>query len=847
MPLLKTPTTTCLSRVPQSFLNATRTVRSRLARKRIAASNQSLRTRLSAFAIVLAVTTTACLALVTEEMASRQLERRIGERLGQRTTVLAHKIDQLMAERYHDMQLHAAILTDLGLLAKPLAVRTRLNELRAAHEGYAWIGYAGRDGTVLAATDALLEGVDVSQRPWFSGASRAAFVGDLHRAVLLEKKLQSNGREPLRFLDVAMPVINKDGSFAGVLGAHVDWRWIKGLTKSMPLSAQSEILLLGGDNTVLQGPSDLQDRPLSIDSVQQARKGASGYRIERWPDGKTYLTGYSQSRGYQDYPGLDWIVLERQEIGVAFAPVMELRQQFITWGMVIAALFALLGWFFAARISRPLIAITQAAESLQRGNSKTKIPLVKGYREVQVLSRTLSSLIAELTHREAELAHQATHQSLTQLPNRALIKAVLTQSIARAQQENRQISILAADLDGFKKVNETVGHAAGNAVLQAAADRLKNCLGTSGTLGHLGKDDFVLVLEERDAMLSHTTALAACVQQALAQPFLIDGVEFFLSASIGISRFPKDGEDAEALLGYGAMAVHQARTRGGNCIEFYEAQMNASVLERLSLERELRQALEKRQFELHYQPQVSLGSGALTGVEALIRWRHPELGLVSPAKFIPMAEASGLIVPIGDWVLNEACAQAQAWRKEGLPQLRISVNVSAQQFSEGALVQRVSEALALNELEPECLKLEITESLLMQEVERSIAVMKQLTLLGVHIAIDDFGTGYSSLSYLKRFPISELKIDRAFVRDLTADPDDAAIIRTIIALGHNLKLSVIAEGVETAAQAGFLRQVGCDEMQGYYFSRPVPAGKLADLLRAHNQSIAVKLFEPSSA
>jgi diguanylate cyclase (GGDEF)-like protein len=442
-------------------------------------------------------------------------------------------------------------------------------------------------------------------------------------------------------------------------------------------------------------------------------------------------------------------------------------------------------------------------------------------------------MITELAQREAQLEHQATHHPLTQLPNRALVKAVLGQRISRVEDSHSQIAVLTVDLDRFKTVNDTLTYAAGDTVLQGAVKRLQDALGASGTLGHFGKDKFVMVLEDSAITLSQTMALAARAQQAFAKPFIVDGIEFTLPVSIGISLFPKDSKDAETLIGYSEIALYQAKTQGGNRIQFYEALMNAAALERLELERHLRYALEQRQLELHYQPQVSLRTGAIIGAEALIRWRHPERGLVSPAKFIPVAEASGLIIPIGDWVLAQACAQAQAWRNAGLQPLRISVNVSAHQFNEGKLVQKVSAALKQTGLGPEWLKLEITESLLMQEVEHSIAIMKDLTGLGVHLAIDDFGTGYSSLSYLKQFPISELKIDQAFVRELSEQSEDAAIVRTIIALCQNLRLSVIAEGVETEEQACFLRQTGCDEMQGYYFSRPLPADEMANLLRSH--------------
>jgi diguanylate cyclase (GGDEF)-like protein len=641
---------------------------------------------------------------------------------------------------------------------------------------------------------------------------------------------------------VAIPVTGESNTFVGVLGAHIDWRWIKSITKSAAIPEHSEVLIVGTDKTVLLGPADLQDNALPITIAKKISNNKSGYLIERWQDGKTYLTGYTQSSGYRDYPGLNWIILERQQSDVAFTPVKALHQQLIIGGMSIAALFGLFAWFAASRISKPLTAITEAAEAIEQGDSRAKITVMKSYREVTVLSSALSSLIAQLVQREAQLEHQATHNLLTQLPNRALIKALIKQNIVSARQDSKQVAVIALGLNGFNIVKNTLKNNAGDCILLAVAERLK-AVGENATLGHLGKDEFVLVLEERDRTLARATLLAARIQDAIRKSFLIDGVEYFLTPCIGISYFPKDAEDAGALLGSSETALSEARRQGGRRIELYKTELSFLTLERLDLERELRQALEQEQLELYYQPQISLKSGELVGAEALIRWRHPERGLISPEKFIPVAEASGLIIQIGNWVMNEACRQAQAWCKEGLPPLRIAVNVSSRQFIEGDVFQQVSKALAKNQVRAEFLKLEITESMLMQDVEQSITTMTQLANIGVHIAIDDFGTGYSSLSYLGKFPINELKIDQSFVRNMTAHSSEAAIIQTIISLAHNLELSVIAEGVETAAQFNFLRDGGCDEIQGYYFSKPLLPHQLAALLHAHIPSIDVQMTE----
>jgi diguanylate cyclase (GGDEF)-like protein len=451
-------------------------------------------------------------------------------------------------------------------------------------------------------------------------------------------------------------------------------------------------------------------------------------------------------------------------------------------------------------------------------------------------------MIAEVAHREALLEHQATYNSVTNLPNRALTNALLIQLASRIQ-KGHEIAVLSIDLDRFKSVNDALGFPAGNDVLREAAKRLQDCMTTFGTLAHLASDEFAVVVDGGRTSHAQAVQMALRAQSAIAQSFVVEGKEFFLTASVGISLFPRDTGSVSMLLNFSEMARYQAKSLSHGRIQFYEDHMNAMTAERLDLERDLRTALAEQQFELFYQPKVSLRTGEITGAEALVRWRHPQHGLVSPAKFIPLAEDTGLIVPLGDWVLKQACAQAQAWRESGAPPVQIAINVSVHQFMEDDLVQKVVAALADSGLQAGGLKLEITESLLMQDVEQSIATMHALTGLGVQLAIDDFGTGYSSLSYLKRFPISELKIDQAFVRDLNDNAEDAAIIHTIISLARNLNLKVVAEGVETIEQAASLHEAGCNEMQGYYFSRPIQAGALGDLLLAHDKAAQGRLLE----
>jgi diguanylate cyclase (GGDEF)-like protein/PAS domain S-box-containing protein len=431
---------------------------------------------------------------------------------------------------------------------------------------------------------------------------------------------------------------------------------------------------------------------------------------------------------------------------------------------------------------------------------------------------------------ESELEFQTNRDALTGLANRNLLRDRLGQAISYAYRYGHPIWILFVDLDRFKFVNDTLGHQAGDTLLKAVSSRLQSCVRDTDTVARMGGDEFVLVLTERaDAGL--TTGIVQRIMDAIATPLDIHGHEFFITCSIGVAVYPADGEKSEDLIKHADIAMYRAKETGRNNFQFYTSAMNERAMERLRIEGDLRNALEREEFELHYQPQVDLQSGEIVGVEALIRWRHPELGMVSPARFIGLAEETGLIVPIGAWVIRSACMQAKAWQVDGVGHLRMSVNLSARQFSHNDLVESIAQALNETQLEPQYLEIELTESLVMADVDRAIGVLRELNALGVQLSIDDFGTGYSSLSYLKRFPIDVLKIDRSFVNDITTDPDDAAIVSTIISLAHSLRLKVIAEGVETEAQLAYLRQHDCDQMQGYFFSAPVSAEAFVTMQR----------------
>ncbi len=457
------------------------------------------------------------------------------------------------------------------------------------------------------------------------------------------------------------------------------------------------------------------------------------------------------------------------------------------------------------------------------------------YRAVFVTSvsnpyRRLSEEIEERQEAEERAAFLAYHDVLTGLPNRELARDRLSQALADAKRHNKQVALVLLDLDHFKNINDTLGHAVGDQLLRAVADILLNTLRQSDTVSRPGGDEFLMVLKDLpDA--DAATPVVTKVLEELGKPLSVNGQDLSISASMGIAMAPNDGEDFDTLLQRADTALYRSKDEGRNTYRFFDDRMNAEAMERLTMRNGLRRALELGQFVLHYQPQVDLASGRVFGVEALIRWQHPEWGLVPPGKFIPVAEDSGLIVPIGDWVIEEACRQAVAWSRKGLPPLPVAVNLSALLFKRGEVESVVSQALAASGLPPAQLELELTESVLISDVESVETRLKGLKALGVKLAIDDFGTGYSSLSYLKRLSVDKLKIDQSFVRDLERHPEDVAIVRAIIQMAKGLGLSTIAEGVETLAMMQQLRTLGCLEGQGYWFAKPMPASVFEDWLR----------------
>ncbi|MFN2461269.1 MAG: EAL domain-containing protein [Candidatus Velthaea sp.] len=449
---------------------------------------------------------------------------------------------------------------------------------------------------------------------------------------------------------------------------------------------------------------------------------------------------------------------------------------------------------------------------------------------VQLMGGLVGSAL-ERGRARARLKHLAYNDQLTSLPNRASFVERLKEALTAAALRRSRVAVMFLDLDRFKDVNDTLGHTLGDRLLRTIGERLAETVGADGVVARHGGDEFIIMFSQ-DPSSEHAAALAERIIAAIDQAIEIEGYEQFLTTSVGISMYPNDGGDADTLMKHADVAMYRAKERGRNTYQFFTPALNASLRTRISQEKSLRKALDRGEFVVFYQPQIDLATERIVSVEALVRWQHPRLGLVGPLQFIPSAERSGLIVALGDWILQTACAQVRSWQLAGFPDLRLAVNLSARQFHQHALADKIAATVARTQIAPGSVELEITESVAMSDATLSIAIMKQLRDSGIRLSVDDFGTGYSSLGYLRRFPLHSIKIDQSFVRDVTTEPDDATIVKTVIGMAHSLGLEVVAEGVETAAQLEFLRREQCDRVQGYYYARPAAADDVTELLEA---------------
>jgi diguanylate cyclase len=596
---------------------------------------------------------------------------------------------------------------------------------------------------------------------------------------------------------------------------HEDYRKIlAGRDPGKPSSAEAALF---GEQAAEEGPS------FDVDSAMQGRDGVERARRAR-DEGRPYSVAFVDMRMPPGWDGLETI-----EQLWKIDPEVQ---------VVVCSAYTDYDWLeLLARLghSDKLIVIKKPFEPIEVLQSASA--LSRKWQNARALKHHIESLERAVTDRtrgleaaNRQLRHLASHDPLTGLPNRLLLDDRVAQAIAQANRQGHEFALLVVDLDRFKLINDSLGHRAGDDMLREVAQRLKSAVRAVDTTARLGGDEFV-ILVDGPVTRAEAVAIGRRSIDVMRPSMRLLGIDVHISPSIGIAFYPGDGATIDALLARADAAMYSAKDRGRNNVRCYAEGMTTATQDRVRLESELHEALRSGQFELHYQPKVDTVSGRINSAEALMRWRHPQRGLIPPKDFIPVAEECGLLDTIGEWVLSEACRQAKAWQREGLRPMRVAVNLAPSQFRLANLVEQIRKALEAAQLDAQYLEVELTESAVMSDAEESIIILESISRMGVLVSVDDFGTGYSSMSYLRRFPIDKLKIDRCFVTEMTRRPEDASIVRAIISLAHSLHLKVIAEGVETPEQLALLTELGCDQYQGFYFSPAVLPARFADLVK----------------
>lgn len=651
------------------------------------------------------------------------------------------------------------------------------------------ISIADSSGNVIESTD-VPPVTNVADRDYFQSQQRVDTI-----AIGQPRRHPETNEWRLQF---SRRLNDASGNFAGVVIVAVDAAYFVSGYESSKLGERGILGLLGTDGVFRvrrSGEEISAGEKVDYSAVvpdSEALDTTPVLMDNPWDN----VRRYTSARQLYDFPLAVVVGLSEQE---QLAAAQKARNTYL-WRAIAGSILVIFVLALLGRMSRELALSRQRAAEEQIAHAK-------------------------------QVEYLAFHDGLTGLPNRSLFSKLLAQSISYANRYQKKLAVLFLDLDRFKQINDTLGHDAGDDLLKEVARRLKVSLRESDVVARMGGDEFVAILPELEDE-NYSSQAARKILAAVAEPFTLAGQEYRVTVSVGISTYPQDGLDEQTLTKNADVAMYQAKQEGKNNFQFYSDKLNANSLERLTLESGLRHALENNEFELHYQAKRDTKSGQITGMEALLRWNHKDLGTVAPLKFIPVAEESGLIISIGKWVLKTACEQNVKWQKQGLPKLSIAVNMTARQFFDDNLLRDLKSILKQTKMEPNLLELEITESLLMRDVSKTLHILTGLKDMGILIAIDDFGTGYSSLTTLKQFPLNTIKIDRSFIRDVAKSPGDKALTEAIIAMGRALSLTVVAQGVETKAQADFLRKKACDEFQGFYFYKPVPADEVPELLKA---------------
>ena len=766
------------------------------------------------------------LAWRTATVIQTDIEKLLADQLSTAAGYVATDIDAKIQLRLQAMrQLAASVPPDI--LTDPARLKAHLRQGDPAHS-VMHLGFFILDtqGTIIADQFSLVSGIGTSfkDRPFFVDAlaSDKPVIGEPVLGRLVNKPLVS----------IALALRDASGRAKAVLSGTL-------YPSDAGLFGQMESISLGktGYFVVVSPKSRLivsaTDKKRILQTVPAGSNQLLERRIQEGYDGPgvaTTSTGLETFTVSRRLPTTGWILIAGMETQEAFAPITNQKRQVYLATLFLTAVMILVLRQVLARQMVPLIKASTSMRQMVEGKTAFAPLPVHRSDEIGQLIESFNALVLWRTVAEHQMEFLAHHDALTALPNRLLVEDRFGQATGFADRSGHKVALLSLDLDKFKSINDSLGHSLGDAMIKQIASRLCDCLRDTDTLSRQGGDEFLVLLpalEDGDATIPVLGKLMDCLQA----PFRVEGHDLSTTASIGVAIYPEDGTDFSTLLKHADMAMYQAKEAGGNNYCFFDQRMNVEILENLAMRNGLKLAVERQELVIHYQPQIRLATGAVVGVEALIRWQHPRFGLVPPCRFIPVAEDSGLIVPIGAWVLREACRQAMAWQAAGLPPLIMAVNLSAVQFKRGNLQQTVVEALQASGLAPQLLELELTESILLQDTEGVLTTVQALKNLGLKLSIDDFGTGYSSLSYLKRLAVDKLKIDQSFIRDLATDPDDAAIVRAIIHMAHGLKLSTLAEGVEDAGTLDSLRSFQCDEIQGYHFARPMPAGEFERYLR----------------